>query len=61
VLGFHLEAGGGPDPEQNLYVTYGCGGDLNYNNFCSPEVDKLIDLQSIEADQEKAQAVGMAD
>jgi peptide/nickel transport system substrate-binding protein len=46
-------AGGGPDPDQNLYVTYGCGGDLNYNNFCSPEVDKLIDLQSIEADQEK--------
>jgi len=46
-------AGGGPDPDQNLYVTYGCGGDLNYNNFCSPEVDRLIDLQSIEADQEK--------
>ena len=46
-------AGGGPDPDQNLYVTYGCGGDLNYNNFCSPEVDKLIDLQSIEADREK--------
>ena len=46
-------AGGGPDPDQNLYVTYGCGGDLNYNNFCSPEVDKLIDLQSVEANQEK--------
>jgi len=46
-------AGGGPDPDQNLYVTYGCGAELNYNNFCSPEVDKLIDLQSIEADREK--------
>ena len=33
--------------------TYGCGGELNYNNFCGLEVDKLIDLQSIEADQEK--------
>jgi peptide/nickel transport system substrate-binding protein len=46
-------AGGGPDPDQNLYVTYGCGAELNYNNFCSPEVDKLIDLQSIEADQQR--------
>jgi peptide/nickel transport system substrate-binding protein len=34
-------AAGGPDPDQNLYVTYGCGAELNYNNFCSPEVDKL--------------------
>jgi peptide/nickel transport system substrate-binding protein len=26
---------------------------LNYNGYCSPEVDKLIDQQSIEGDQEK--------
>jgi len=26
---------------------------LNYNGYCSPEVDKLIDRQSSEADQEK--------
>ena len=50
-------AGGGPDPDQNLYVTYGCGGELNYNGYCSPEVDKLIDRQSIEADPEKRKQV----
>jgi peptide/nickel transport system substrate-binding protein len=46
-------SGGGPDPDQNLYLAYGCGGDLNYNGYCSPEVDKLIDRQSREADAEK--------
>jgi peptide/nickel transport system substrate-binding protein len=45
--------GGGPDPDQNLYLNYGCGGELNYNGYCNPEVDRLIDQQSAEADQEK--------
>ena len=45
--------GGGPDPDQNLYLNYGCGGELNYNGYCNPEVDKLIDRQSSEADPEK--------
>ena len=45
--------GGGPDPDNNLYLNYGCGGELNYNGYCNPEVDKLIDRQSIEADQER--------
>jgi len=45
--------GGGPDPDQNLYLNYGCGSELNYNGYCNPEVDKLIDQQSAEADQER--------
>jgi peptide/nickel transport system substrate-binding protein len=44
---------GGPDPDQNLQQMYGCGGDLNYDGYCSAEVDRLIDRQSIEADPEK--------
>ena len=46
-------AGSGPDPDQNLHLLYGCGAELNYNGYCNPEVDKLIDQQSSEADQEK--------
>jgi hypothetical protein len=46
-------AGSGPDPDQNLHLLYGCGAELNYNGYCSPEVDKLIDRQSSETDQEK--------
>jgi peptide/nickel transport system substrate-binding protein len=52
VVGLNL-AGSGPDPDQNLYLLYGCGGDLNYNGYCNPELDGLIDQQSIEADAEK--------
>ena len=39
--------GSGVDPDLNLYLIYGCGGELNYNGYCSPELDKLIDRQSI--------------
>jgi peptide/nickel transport system substrate-binding protein len=46
-------AGSGPDPDQNLHLLYGCGAELNYNGYCSPEVDNLIDQQSSEADPEK--------
>ncbi len=46
-------AGSGPDPDQVLHLLYGCGGELNYNGYCSPEVDQLIDRQSSEADPDK--------
>src|SRR5271156_6543743 len=52
AVGFSA-VGGGPDPDNNLYLNYGCGGELNYNGYCNPEVDKLIDRQSIEADRER--------
>jgi len=45
--------GSGVDPDLSLYLIYGCGGELNYNGYCSPEVDTLIDRQSIEADTQK--------
>jgi peptide/nickel transport system substrate-binding protein len=51
VVGLNL-SGSGPDPDQNLYLLYGCGGDLNYTGYCNPEIDELIDKQSTEADQE---------
>jgi peptide/nickel transport system substrate-binding protein len=45
--------GSGPDPDQNLQLLYGRGGELSYNGYCSAEVDVLIERQSAEADQEK--------
>ena len=44
---------GGPDPDQNLHQLYGCGGELNFSGFCSPEGDQLIEQQSAEANQDK--------
>jgi peptide/nickel transport system substrate-binding protein len=45
--------GSGVDPDLSLNLIYRCGGELNYNGYCSPEVDKLIDRQSVEADTQK--------
>ena len=30
-----------------------CGAEFNYNGYCNPEVDQLIDQQSMEADRPK--------
>ncbi len=41
------------DPDAMLYENYKCGGVGNYNNYCNAEIDKLIDQQSVEANQDK--------
>ena len=41
------------DPDQGLYENYTCGAEGNYNGYCNPEVDKLIDRQSVESDRQK--------
>jgi peptide/nickel transport system substrate-binding protein len=41
------------DPDAMLYENYACGGVGNYNGYCNPEIDKLIDRQSAEPDQDK--------
>jgi peptide/nickel transport system substrate-binding protein len=41
------------DPDQTFYETYACGAENNPDGYCNPEVDKPIDRQSIEFDQEK--------
>ncbi len=33
---------GRPDPDGNIYSFYVCGGGLNDNHFCNPEVDKIL-------------------
>jgi peptide/nickel transport system substrate-binding protein len=44
---------GGPDPDPILDLFYGCGSSQNWDGYCNPVVDKLIEQQSIEADQER--------
>jgi peptide/nickel transport system substrate-binding protein len=38
------------DPDPIFYENYVCGAMRNYTNYCDPEVDKLIDQQSVESD-----------
>jgi peptide/nickel transport system substrate-binding protein len=44
---------GGPDPDPTLDLFYGCGSSLNWDGYCSPEVDSLIEQQSREGEPER--------
>ena len=46
-------AASGPDPDPILDAQYGCGSSLNLNDYCNPEVDKLMEQQSREGDPER--------
>ncbi|HYU13183.1 MAG TPA: ABC transporter substrate-binding protein [Stellaceae bacterium] len=41
------------DPDQQFYENFVCGADRNYGGYCNPELDRLVDQQSMETDLEK--------
>ena len=47
-----LVGSGLDDPDQNFYENYICDSNRNYTKYCNGELDKLIDQQSMEPDQE---------
>ena len=53
TVGLNVTETGVDDPDQAFYENYVCGSDRNYSGYCNPELDKLVDQQSAEADQEK--------
>jgi len=50
TVGLNLQTSG-PDPDPVLELFYGCGSSLNWDGYCNPEMDKLIEAQSIEGDR----------
>jgi len=53
TVGLNVTETGVDDPDQQFYENYVCGSDRNYTGYCSPEVDRLVDRQSMEPDLEK--------
>jgi peptide/nickel transport system substrate-binding protein len=53
VVALNLGAAAIDDPDPIFYTNYVCGAELNVTLYCNPEIDKLIDRQSMEADREK--------
>jgi len=53
TVGLNLTGNGLDDPDQTLYENFTCGAEGNYDRYCSPEVDKMVDRQSMEFDQKK--------
>src|ERR1700741_3580388 len=48
-----LTGNGLDDPDQTLYENFTCGAEGNYDRYCSPELDKMVDRQSMEFDPAK--------
>src|SRR5438094_10264911 len=53
AIGLNLIGNGLDEPDQTLYENYTCGAEGNYDGYCNPELDKMVDAQSMEADQQK--------
>lgn len=45
------------DPDAVLKGAYACNSEANYTQYCTPEMDKLLDRQSQEADIDKRKAI----
>ena len=53
LIGANLTAAAVDDPDVYFYENYKCGTSRNYTDYCSEEVDRLIDQQSAELDRDK--------
>jgi len=52
IVALNLQTSG-PDPDPIVQLFYGCVSNINWDGYCNPEMDKLIEQQSREADQER--------
>ena len=53
TVGMVVSENGLDDPDAQLYESYVCGAERNYGGYCNPQLDELIDRQSMEPDQAK--------
>jgi peptide/nickel transport system substrate-binding protein len=53
TLGLNLIGNGVDDPDQTLYENYTCNAEGNYDGYCNPALDKMVDEQSMQFDQDK--------
>ncbi len=57
TVALNFTGNGIDEPDQNFYENYVCGAEGNYIKYCNAELDKLVDQQSTEPDQEKRKAL----
>jgi len=53
AVGLTVSENGLDDPDQQFYENFVCGAERNYTGYCNPEVDKLVDQQSMQSAKEK--------
>ena len=47
----------GPDPDPLFKIFYGCGASVNWDGYCNPEVEQLIEQQSREGNPERRKPI----
>ena len=57
TIGLNLIGNGLDEPDQTLYENYTCSAEGNYDGYCNPELDKMVDKQSMEPDQQKRKQI----
>jgi peptide/nickel transport system substrate-binding protein len=57
TIGLNTTGNGVDDPDQNFYENFSCKSERNYTGYCNPEIEKLFDVQSQEADIEKRKKI----
>jgi peptide/nickel transport system substrate-binding protein len=57
AVGLNLTGAGVDDPDVMLKENYACDSENNFTKYCNPEVEKLLDQQSQEADESKRKKV----
>jgi peptide/nickel transport system substrate-binding protein len=57
VMAQSLVGSGLDDPDQNFYENYICDSNRNYTHTCDRDLDKMIDQQSAEPDQQKRKEI----
>jgi len=53
TIGLNLIINGLDDPDQTLYENYTCNAEGNYDGYCNPQLDKMVDEQSMQFDQDR--------
>ncbi len=56
-VGLNLTGSGVDDPDVTLFENYACKSERNYTGYCNPEVEKLLEEQSREADIAKRKQI----
>ncbi len=57
AVGLNLTGVAVDDPDAGLVENYSCKSERNYTEYCNPEVDRLLALQSKETDKQKRKQI----
>jgi ABC-type transport system substrate-binding protein len=57
AVGLNLTGVAVDDPDAGMVENYACKSERNYTEYCNPEVDRLLSLQSKEIDKQKRKEI----